>query len=71
MVALLLVLVNAFSSPQVCALVAVVNQGSTRWQRPEGDQALVVQRALQQLDRYICRTRLGITLASLAWAGSA
>jgi CBS domain containing-hemolysin-like protein len=68
---LLLVLLNAFFVAAEFALVAV-RRSRIDQMAAEGDRsALVVQRALQQLDRYISGTQLGITLASLAlgWIG--
>lgn len=68
---LLLVLLNAFFVAAEFALVAV-RRSRIDQMASEGDRsALVVQRALQQLDRYISGTQLGITLASLAlgWIG--
>ncbi len=68
---LLLVLLNAFFVAAEFALVAV-RRSRIDQMAAEGDRsALVVQRALKQLDRYISGTQLGITLASLAlgWIG--
>jgi len=68
---LMLVLANAFFVAAEFALVAV-RRSRIDQMAAEGDRsALVVQRALQQLDRYISGTQLGITLASLAlgWIG--
>ena len=68
---LVLVLLNAFFVAAEFALVAV-RRSRIDQMAAEGDRsALVVQRALQQLDRYISATQLGITLASLAlgWIG--
>ncbi len=68
---LLLVLLNAFFVAAEFALVAV-RRSRIDQMAAEGDKsALVVQRALSQLDRYISGTQLGITLASLAlgWIG--
>ncbi len=68
---LLLVLLNAFFVAAEFALVAV-RRSRIDQMAAEGDSsAKVVQRALQQLDRYISGTQLGITLASLAlgWIG--
>lgn len=68
---LLLVLLNGFFVAAEFALVAV-RRSRIDQMAAEGDRsALIVQRALQQLDRYISGTQLGITLASLAlgWIG--
>lgn len=68
---LLLVAANAFFVAAEFALVAV-RRSRIDQMASEGDRsALVVQRALTQLDRYISGTQLGITLASLAlgWIG--
>lgn len=71
LVVLFLVLLNAFFVAAEFALVAVrrsrIDQMAAEGDRP----AVVVQRALNQLDRYISGTQLGITLASLAlgWVG--
>lgn len=68
---LLLVLLNGFFVAAEFALVAV-RRSRIDQMASEGDRsALIVQRALQQLDRYISGTQLGITLASLAlgWIG--
>ncbi|WP_396207790.1 hemolysin family protein [Gemmatimonas sp.] len=68
---LLLVLLNAFFVAAEFALVAV-RRSRIDQMAAEGDSsAVVVQRALSQLDRYISGTQLGITLASLAlgWIG--
>lgn len=68
---LLLVLLNAFFVAAEFALVAV-RRSKIDQMAAEGDRsAVVVQRALSQLDRYISGTQLGITLASLAlgWIG--
>jgi CBS domain containing-hemolysin-like protein len=67
----LLVALNAFFVAAEFALVAV-RRSRIDQMAQEGDRsALVVQRALSQLDRYISGTQLGITLASLAlgWIG--
>lgn len=66
-----LVLLNAFFVAAEFALVAV-RRSRIDQMAAEGDRsAVVVQRALSQLDRYISGTQLGITLASLAlgWIG--
>ena len=68
---LLLVLLNAFFVAAEFALVAA-RRSKIDQLAAEGDRsAVVVQRALSQLDRYISGTQLGITLASLAlgWIG--
>ena len=68
---LLLVAANAFFVAAEFALVAV-RRSRIDQMVAEGDRsAMVVQRALMQLDRYISGTQLGITLASLAlgWIG--
>jgi len=68
---LILVLLNAFFVAAEFALVAV-RRSRIDQMAAEGDRsALVVQRALKHLDRYISGTQLGITLASLAlgWIG--
>lgn len=68
---LLLVLANAFFVAAEFALVAV-RRSKIDQMAAEGDSsALVVQKALTNLDRYISATQLGITLASLAlgWIG--
>jgi CBS domain containing-hemolysin-like protein len=68
---MVLVLLNAFFVAAEFALVAV-RRSRIDQMAAEGDRsALVVQRALSQLDRYISGTQLGITLASLAlgWIG--
>src|SRR5687768_460397 len=66
-----LVLANGFFVAAEFALVAV-RRSRIDQMANEGDRsAIVVQRALSQLDRYISGTQLGITLASLAlgWIG--
>lgn len=71
LVVLLLVLLNAFFVAAEFALVAV-RRSKIDQMAADGDaSAMVVQRALSQLDRYISGTQLGITLASLAlgWIG--
>lgn len=68
---LLLVLLNAFFVAAEFGLVAV-RRSRIDQMAAEGDRsAIVVQRALKQLDRYISGTQLGITLASLSlgWIG--
>lgn len=68
---LFLVLLNAFFVAAEFALVAV-RRSKIDQMAADGDRsAMVVQRALSQLDRYISGTQLGITLASLAlgWIG--
>jgi CBS domain containing-hemolysin-like protein len=68
---LFLVLLNAFFVAAEFALVAV-RRSRIDQMAAEGDRsAMVVQRTLSQLDRYISGTQLGITLASLAlgWIG--
>lgn len=68
---LLLVLLNAFFVAAEFGLVAV-RRSRIDQMAAEGDRsAIVVQRALRQLDRYISGTQLGITLASLSlgWIG--
>ncbi|MBC8088190.1 MAG: HlyC/CorC family transporter [Phycisphaerae bacterium] len=68
---LLLVLANAFFVAAEFALVAV-RRSKIDQMAAEGDKsALIVQKALTNLDRYISATQLGITLASLAlgWIG--
>ncbi|AMW05451.1 hemolysin family protein [Gemmatimonas phototrophica] len=68
---LFLVLLNAFFVAAEFALVAV-RRSRIDQMAAEGDRsAVVVQKALSQLDRYISGTQLGITLASLAlgWIG--
>ncbi|HYW32928.1 MAG TPA: hemolysin family protein [Gemmatimonas sp.] len=68
---LLLVGLNAFFVAAEFALVAV-RRSRIDQMVAEGDRsAMVVQKALNQLDRYISGTQLGITLASLAlgWIG--
>lgn len=63
---LLLVLLNAFFVAAEFALVAV-RRSKIDQMAAEGDKsALVVQKALTNLDRYISATQLGITLASLS-----
>lgn len=67
---LILVLLNAFFVAAEFALV--VRRSKIDQMVADGDKsAVVVQRALSQLDRYISGTQLGITLASLAlgWIG--
>jgi len=67
----LLVLANAFFVAAEFALVAV-RRSKIDQMAAEGDRsALIVQKALVNLDRYISATQLGITLASLAlgWIG--
>lgn len=71
LVVLFLVLLNAFFVAAEFALVAV-RRSRIDQMAADGDRsAMVVQRALAQLDRYISGTQLGITLASLAlgWIG--
>lgn len=71
MFVLLLVLMNAFFVAAEFALVAV-RRSKIDQMAAEGDRsAMVVQKALTHLDRYISATQLGITLASLAlgWIG--
>lgn len=66
-----LVLLNAFFVAAEFALVAV-RKSRIDQMAAEGDRsAMVVQKALGQLDRYISGTQLGITLASLSlgWVG--
>ena len=68
---LLLVAANAFFVAAEFALVAV-RRSRIDQMVAEGDRgAIVVQKALIELDRYIAGTQLGITLASLAlgWIG--
>ncbi len=68
---LMLVLFNAFFVAAEFGLVAV-RRSRIDQMAAEGDRsAVVVQRALSQLDRYISGTQLGITLSSLAlgWIG--
>jgi len=68
---LVLVLLNGFFVAAEFALVAV-RRSRIDQMASQGDRsAIVVQRALQHLDRYISGTQLGITLASLAlgWIG--
>lgn len=68
---LFLVLLNAFFVAAEFALVAV-RRSRIDQMAAEGDRsAVVVQKALGQLDRYISGTQLGITLASLSlgWVG--
>ncbi|MEO7996002.1 MAG: hemolysin family protein [Gemmatimonadaceae bacterium] len=68
---LLLVLMNAFFVAAEFALVAV-RRSKIDQMAAEGDRsAVIVQKALTHLDRYISATQLGITLASLAlgWIG--
>jgi len=68
---LFLVLLNAFFVAAEFALVAV-RRSRIDQMAAEGDRsAVVVQRALGELDRYISGTQLGITLASLSlgWVG--
>lgn len=68
---LLLVLANAFFVAAEFALVAV-RRSKIDQMAAEGDRsAVIVQKALTNLDRYISATQLGITLASLAlgWIG--
>jgi CBS domain containing-hemolysin-like protein len=63
---ILLVLANGFFVAAEFALVAV-RRGRIDQQAEEGDRsARTVQAALQNLDRYISGTQLGITLSSLA-----
>ncbi|MCE2900302.1 MAG: hemolysin family protein [Gemmatimonas sp.] len=68
---LLLVLLNAFFVAAEFALVAVRRSRIDQMAADGDGKAMVVQRALAQLDRYISGTQLGITLASLAlgWIG--
>jgi CBS domain containing-hemolysin-like protein len=68
---LLLVAANAFFVAAEFALVAVRRSRIDQLVSQGNRSAKVVQRALQQLDRYISGTQLGITLASLAlgWIG--
>jgi CBS domain containing-hemolysin-like protein len=68
---LLLVLLNAFFVAAEFALVAVRRSRIDQMAADGDSKALVVQKALAQLDRYISGTQLGITLASLAlgWIG--
>lgn len=68
---LFLVLLNAFFVAAEFALVAVRRSRIDQMAADGDGKALVVQRALSQLDRYISGTQLGITLASLAlgWIG--
>ncbi len=68
---LFLVLLNGFFVASEFALVAA-RRSKVEQMVLEGDKkAVVVQKALTQLDRYISATQLGITLASLAlgWIG--
>ncbi len=67
----LLVAANAFFVAAEFALVAVRRSRIEQLVADGRRGALVVQRALGQLDRYISGTQLGITLASLAlgWIG--
>ncbi|MCU0636637.1 MAG: CNNM domain-containing protein, partial [Gemmatimonadaceae bacterium] len=70
-VVLFLVFLNAFFVAAEFALVAV-RRSRIDQLAAEGDRgAVVVQRALTNLERYISGTQLGITLASLAlgWIG--
>lgn len=68
---LFLVLLNAFFVAAEFALVAVRRSRIDQMAADGDSKALVVQKALAQLDRYISGTQLGITLASLAlgWIG--
>ncbi len=68
---LLLVAANAFFVAAEFALVAVRRSRIDQLVAQGNRGAMVVQRALTELDRYISGTQLGITLASLAlgWIG--
>ncbi len=68
---LLLVAANAFFVAAEFALVAVRRSRIEQLVSQGNRGAMVVQRALKDLDRYISGTQLGITLASLAlgWIG--
>jgi CBS domain containing-hemolysin-like protein len=68
---LLLVAANAFFVAAEFALVAVRRSRIDQLVAEGNRSAAVVQRALNELDRYISGTQLGITLASLAlgWIG--
>src|SRR5688572_19139395 len=67
----LLVLANGFFVAAEFALVAVRRSRIDQLVEEGDRRALSVQRALQNLDRYISGTQLGITLSSLAlgWLG--
>lgn len=68
---LLLVAANAFFVAAEFSLVAVRRSRIDQLVSEGSRSALVVQKALKELDRYISGTQLGITLASLAlgWIG--
>jgi CBS domain containing-hemolysin-like protein len=71
LVVFVLVMANAFFVAAEFALVAV-RKSRIDQMAADGDRsAVVVQKALSQLDRYISGTQLGITLASLSlgWVG--
>lgn len=67
----LLVLANAFFVAAEFALVAVRRSRIDQMAAGGDRSAMVVQKAVSQLDRYISGTQLGITLASLSlgWVG--
>jgi CBS domain containing-hemolysin-like protein len=68
---LFLVLLNAFFVASEFALVAARRSKIDQMAATGDKSAIVVQRALTHIDRYISGTQLGITLASLAlgWIG--
>jgi CBS domain containing-hemolysin-like protein len=71
LVVLVLVLVNAFFVAAEFALVAVRHSRIDELAQAGDKRARTVQGALQDLDRYIAGTQLGITIASLGlgWVG--
>ena len=71
LVVLVLVLINAFFVAAEFALVAVRHSRIDELAQAGDKRARTVQGALQDLDRYIAGTQLGITIASLGlgWVG--
>ena len=71
LVVLVLVLINAFFVAAEFALVAVRHSRIDELAEAGDSRARTVQGALQDLDRYIAGTQLGITIASLGlgWVG--
>ena len=69
LVVLLLVLTNGFFVASEFALVAVRKTRIDQLAAEGSGAALVVQRAVKHLDRYIAATQVGITIASLLLGG--
>ena len=69
LIVLVLVLINGFFVASEFALVAVRRTRIDQLAAEGSSSAVVVQRALRDLDRYIAATQVGITIASLLLGG--